>query len=175
MSSLKIKVDNFSSTSALDRLSSYDAVESIQSLVGFLNTCMIGADQSLTNISFLCNEDPIAAHGHITFSGEISVDDVVSVNGVSFTAKASPTTEFLFQANADPAVSAASFVAKFNASTSAKITSITASNVSGVITLTADEAGAMGNGFIVTKTTGTNVAVTDFAGGSNGTSTTFNV
>lgn len=175
MSNLKILIDTTNiGTTSLDRLSAYDPKESIGAIVELLNAIKGGTVPSTGQVPFQIDENPVKAHGHVTISGEVSVDDVVAVNGVSFTAKSSPTTEFLFQADVDPAVSGASFVSKFNASTSAKLTSITASNVSGTILLEADISGIAGNGFKIVKTTGTNIAVTDFAGGTDGTSTDFN-
>jgi hypothetical protein len=175
MSSLKIKIDNFVSTSALDRLSAYDPKESVAAIVELLNGLRLGNYPETTNVAFQIDKNPVAATGIVTFSGEISAEDNFSVNGVTFTAKAEPAGAVQFLAGVDPKESADSFVEVYNASTNAKLTSITASNVSGVITLTCDEAGVMGNGFKLIKTTGTNLAVTDFTGGTDGTSTDFNV
>ncbi len=173
MSSLKILIDNLDSASALDRVSANDPKESIGAIIELLNGIRGGFLQTDNAVSFRLDEDAVQAAGEVDFTGEVSADDNFAINGVTFTAKAEPTGAVQFLAAVDPADAADSFVSVFNASTNAKLTSITASNVSGTITLTADEAGVLGNGFSILKTTGTNIDVTNFTGGTNGTSSSF--
>jgi hypothetical protein len=175
MSNLKILIDttNIRTSNELDRLTSYDPKESLESLIHLFEAFKAG--NKAGTATFALDKDPTYSTGIVHIAGEVSVDDVVTVNGVAFTAKASPTTEFLFQADADPAVSGLSLATKFNASTSPKLTSITASNVSGEVTLTVDEPGVIGNSFKLIKTTGANITITDFTGATDGTGVNFTV
>lgn len=179
MSYLKIAIDTTGiSASELDRLSSYDQKESLKALEKLLQNINGGSALTASAIAIKVDKNPIQATALVSIDGEVSNDDNISINGVTFTAKASPSGEVQFKSDADPAISAASLVSKINACTNAKITSITASNASGEVTLTVDEYGAVGNGFKLLKTTGENITVEDFSAtghvGTDGTSYTFN-
>lgn len=104
-------------------------------------------------------------------AGGSSNDETMSLCGVTFTAKTSGATGNQFNISATAATQAANMVAAFNASSN--LTGIcTASNVAGVITITATVPGKLGNALVVTESL-TNVAVTTSfataATGSNGT------
>lgn len=172
MSYLKLDIEttNIGFSEQLDRLAESDPKQSLNSVVQILNALQLGSASTLYSCAVAMKKAAAKAEGLVHIAGTVSVDDVLTLNGVAFTAKASPSGEVQFQSGADPAVSAASFVAKVNACTDAKITSITASNTSGEVTLTVDEPGAVGNGFSIIKTTGAAITVTDFTGGSDGTS-----
>lgn len=90
--------------------------------------------------------DAVRASGTITFSS-FAADDVVTVNGVTFTAKVSPAGAQQFALGASDAIAAANLTAKINASALALVTGVvTAANTSsGVTTLTAVQPGLTGN------------------------------
>ncbi len=166
---LKILIDtaNIATSSELDRFNATDRSETLGALERLFKGIKSGNYEGYATVAI--QKNAVAASAIVTFGGEVSVNDTVTVNGVVFTAVASPSTAVQFQAHATAATAAASLVLKVNANTSAKLAKLTAGNVLGVITLTADEAGASGNGYTVAKS-GTNIEVTnDFAGGSNGT------
>jgi phage tail sheath gpL-like len=87
----------------------------------------------------------VQATGTITFSSLVA-DDTVTVNGVVFTAKASPSGANQFALGADDTAAAVNFAAKINASAIANIVSVlTATSALGVVTLTAICPGLQGN------------------------------
>lgn len=165
MSMLKIQIDtSYVSTAALDRLSSYNPNESISALVEFLNGINLGAITSNGAITFQIDENPTQGKALLNISGETSVDDAVVLNGITLTAKAiTGTTGVWFQAAVDPAVSGAALVSCVNNNplNSNKISSVTASNASGLVTFTSDEYGIVGNQLTLSGS-GTNFAVINF-------------
>lgn len=105
-----------------------------------------------------------------------SNSETMSLLGQTFTAKTSGAGSNEFNISSTPATQAANMVAAFNASTSTN-PYIVATNVLGVITLTALVPGVDGNKFAVSESL-TNVALSSFATnatGSNGTQYSFDL
>jgi hypothetical protein len=169
---LKILLDESSiSKSELDRLSSSDIAESLNALEQLFKNLNGGINSGTATL--VVNKDIVASAGEIDLTGEVSVDDTVTINGVTFTAKAVPSGETQFAASATVATAKASLLAKINASTSAKLAYVTAvAGADGVIALNVDEGGALSLGYTLSKS-GTNIDVTDFAAGTNGTAYSF--
>jgi len=91
--------------------------------------------------------------GTVTFSTGAPVDgDKVTLNGVDFTFKTIPGPGNDIAIPASFTAAAAALAAKVNASTDPKISMITATVLSGVVTLTADDFGALYNAFTLAKT-----------------------
>lgn len=111
------------------------------------------------NLVLRLNIGAVAGSAVLTVSSTGSVNNETMVlAGVTFTAKTSGATGNQFNISATPTTQAANMVAAFNAS--ADLAGIvTASNVAGVITLTAVVPGIVGNALVVTESL-TNVAVT---------------
>lgn len=112
----------------------------------------------------------------VTFSTAAPVNgDKVTVNGVDFTFKTTPTpgnvTEMAIPATVN--ASATALAAAINACIDPKVSTITAVAASAVVTITADDAGIAGNAVTVTKTfvTGANctVATATLTGGTDAT------
>lgn len=115
----------------------------IHKLVNFLRGAMIGA-RSVSAIISVNDGTAVAASGTVTLSS-LANNDTITVAGVVFTAKtsgASGAAQFNLGANDTAAASAAAVI--MNANTS--LTNVvTASAASGVITITAVNAGQAGN------------------------------
>lgn len=112
-----------------------------QGLQKLLDDMVNGAQLSYTKIS----TGSVQATGTITFSS-LAADDTVTVNGVVFTAKVSPSGDNQFALGADDTAAAANFAAKINASALANIVSVvSATSALGVVTLTAIQPGLAGN------------------------------
>lgn len=184
MSNVKIVIDTTAiSTSELDRLASTDPKESLNALIILLESIKAGTKKTTGTITVAIDKNATSAKALVGITGEVSVNDAIVLNGVSLVAKditgttgVQGHTGLWFQADVDPAVSGGSLVSCVNAQTSNKLTSITATNVSGAVTFTVDDVGAAGNGYKLTKTTGTNIAVVDFGAtglyiGTDGTGT----
>jgi hypothetical protein len=103
-------------------------------------------------------------------------NQTMSLLGQTFTAKTSGAGANEFDISTTPATQAANMVAAFNASAAVNIY-VVATNVLGVITLTALVPGVEGNSFAVSESL-TNVALSSFATnatGSNGTQYSFDL
>jgi hypothetical protein len=95
--------------------------------------------------NMLVKVGPVQATGTVTFSSFVA-DDTVTVNGVVFTGKASPSGAQEFLIGADDTATAVAFAAKINASALAHIVScLSATSALGVVTLTATTPGLEGN------------------------------
>lgn len=104
------------------------------------------------------------ATGTVTYSGNFSADDTVTINGVVFTAKASGATGNQFNIGVDLAASLTALAAVLNASVVAAVALATYSVSSTVLTITYDAFGAAGNAFTLAASVGTRSAAT-LAGG----------
>jgi len=112
----------------------------------------------------------VQATGLITSTGAATADETITVCNVVFTAKASGATGNQFNLSGTVATQATNIATAINAS--ADLTGIvTASALLGVVTLTAVVPGLIGNGLALSESM-TNVAVTAFANGADGTAYT---
>ncbi len=91
-----------------------------------------------------------ASTGTITFSGNVANDETVTVNGVVFTAKASPTGEVQF-ASGTLTAAATSLVAKLNACTNPLVQLASYTRSAGVITVTYGTVGVAGDAFTLAE------------------------
>lgn len=115
----------------------------------------------------------VKATATLTLTGDPSADETFVLCGTTFTAKGSGATGNQFNISAGNATTtAANIAAAVNASATAKVTaSVVASSALGVVTFTAIDPGAAGNGYVLTESM-SNTTRVDFAGGSDGTETT---
>lgn len=103
--------------------------------------------------------DGVVATQSVTFSSSAPVNaDKVTINGVAFTFKTSPSGNNDMAVPADIAAAATALAAAVNDSDSTISDDVVASAASGVVTLNARDTGVAGNAFTLTKT-GTNIAV----------------
>lgn len=121
--------------------------------------------RSISNVSA---GGPVPATGTITFSANPAADDTVTVNGTTFTAKASGATGNQFNIGADVTATALALKNVLNASVVSGVALATYTSALGVVTVTYDTVGTAGNSFTLTKV-GTNIAVSGatLAGGSS--------
>ena len=109
--------------------------------------------------SVACRTAAVAASGTVTLANA-SVADTVTIAGVVFTAVASGATGDQFNQGGTDTADADSLVTAINASSSAGITGcVTASNNSGVVTITASQPGSIGNAITLASSNGTRLAV----------------
>lgn len=111
-----------------------------------------------------------ASTGTITFSDAPSNNDTVTVNGVVFTAKSSPSGAYQFALGSDGATAATNLIAKLLAATDTAVRLANYTRASGVITVTYGVVGTAGDAFTLAKS-GSNIAVSagNLASGANGT------
>lgn len=145
-------------------------------------TCTVKAPLAETTLENLARIMPGAtltaigatkASGTVTFTTAAPVNnDVVTVNGVAFTFKttAVSSNDISLTGITTFALAAAAFANAVNSSIDPLVSQITATVVTGVVTLTADDAGVAGNAVTLTKTA-TNIAVSGatLAGGADAT------
>ncbi len=115
----------------------------------------------------------VKATATITFTNTRPVAaETFVVAGTTFTARDSGASGNEFNTDvADGTVTATNCAAAINASATAKVTdSVSAVAVGLVVTITADVAGTVGNGLVLTEALANTTAV-DFASGSEGTET----
>lgn len=136
------------------------------------STIAAGIDVSVSSA------DPVAASATCTLVS-VADADTVTVAGTVLTAKTSPSGSAQWaRGGATDTVDAAAFVACVNAHATVK-QYVTASQVAGVVTLTANIKGVIGNLITLTSSSNTTLAVTGSgklasgAGGVVGTQTTF--
>lgn len=103
----------------------------------------------------------------LTFTGVPVAAEAFVLNGVTFTARASGASGNEFNIGGTVTATANNVVAAVNGSASVGVAGlITASNVAGVVTFTADTPGAAGNALTLTEAL-TNASRTVFAGGQS--------
>lgn len=112
----------------------------------------------------------VASSGTITFSNAPSNNDTVTVNGIDFTAKSSPSGAYQFALGSDGATAAANLLAKLIAAPDALVRVANYTRSAGVITVTFGVVGEDGDDFTLAKS-GSNIAVSgaNLTGGTNGT------
>jgi hypothetical protein len=135
------------------------------------------------NASLLCRIGAVNASLAGTFTDAPSANDTVTVNGVTFTAKASgaSTNEFNIGAGANAAAkaitNATALAAAINASVSTGVVDIVTATASGaVVTLTAANAGKVGNAIVVAESMANFTfagAATKLSGGTHDTKVTY--
>jgi phage tail sheath gpL-like len=108
----------------------------------------------------LASADPVAATGTVTIdNSKIAADDVVTVAGQALTCKASGTAANTFVKGADATATAAALAAAVNAS-SALTGVVRASSALGVVTITCQVRGVIGNKITLAKTEATPNSIT---------------
>lgn len=112
----------------------------------------------------------VAVSGSGTLTG--GADETFVVNGVTFTAKVAGASGNQFNIGADGPLSATAIAAAINASATAGVQDIKATVASGVITLTVNTPGDVGNAYTLSEAlSNTTVSGANFASGSDGTQT----
>lgn len=111
----------------------------------------------------------VAASAVITLSGLPVADETLTVNGVTFTAKAIGAAGDQFNIGVSAAATATNLATAISNSVTSGIAGVvSAAAVGGVVTLTADTAGSAGNSLTPNTESMTNCAITSqWAGGSN--------
>jgi hypothetical protein len=125
--------------------------------------------------SSLVDVGGVAATGSVTFATAVpAANDSVTVNGVVFTFKASPTGPLDVAPGAAVTDAATNFVAAFNAAINSgvhpELSALSATNAAGVVTITAVDEGTWANSVTLAKS-GTNITVsgTKLTGGVDAT------
>lgn len=143
--------------------------EGIVSLAKFLMAGAGGNSNMSVDAQYNASAAPVAASGTVTLAN-VSADDTVTIGSVTLTAKASPSGENQFSQAGTDTVDGDSLVSKINAhSVLGQI--VTASNASGVVTITCLQKGLIGNQVALTSSNGTRLAVSGsgyLAGGTGG-------
>lgn len=153
--------------------SSAARAETLQALLNFQNEFFSGSTSLTSGIQALGGA---AASGTVTFSGQPTAADTVTVNGRVWTFVASGATTYQVNIGASLAITLANFASQYNAAkaTTANISNISISASATVLTFTADMVGIAGNAFTLAES-GTNITVSGatFTGGTAATSYTF--
>lgn len=142
-----------------------DAPREIQNVAAFLSSIGGGIRPGKVRVGV----GAVAASGTITFTGNPTAADTVTVNGVVFTARASGAVANEFNIGSGASANAAALAAAINASVSAGVLGTIYTSVSaGVITITSSAPGAAGNGITLAESM-SNVAVSgaNLANGSD--------
>jgi phage tail sheath gpL-like len=107
-----------------------------------------------------CRESAVAASGTVTCAA-VQAADTVTIAGVTFTAaNGSPVGNQFDMSLASDTLVAADLVRSINASATAGISGcVTATNVLGVVTITASMPGKLGNAITLASSNGTRLAV----------------
>lgn len=145
----------------------------LRELINLLEGMEQGAYNGVVNVKL----GAVAASLAGTFSGAPSADDTITLNGVVFTAKASGATGNQFNIGANVTATALNFLTAVNASATAGVKDVIfVSQVAGVVTVIAQQAGKIGNAIIVAESC-TNFAfagaATVLAGGTQQTNVTY--
>lgn len=112
---------------------------------------------------------PVRASATLTFTGAPSAAETFTLNGVTFTARASGAVANEFNIGGTVTLTAAAVAAAINASVTAKVANyVTATSAAGVVTITAVEPGLAANLFVLSESL-SNATRVDFASGSDGT------
>lgn len=114
----------------------------------------------------------VQATGTVTFSS-IAAADTVTINGVVFTASASPSTNVQFLVTGGDTLAAAALAAKVNAATAPNkvLNTVSATSSGAIITLSFLETGQIGNLGTLAISAHGSVSGANFTGGTDGTTT----
>jgi len=147
--------------------------ENIINLMKYLEGVRNGSYGNLTTEARL---GETAATATITSTGAATATETVTINGVVFTAVASSPSANEFILHATVATQATNLANAINASTTAGVLNVTASAAAGVVTLTCDIPGTVGNAMTLSESM-SNVTVSgaNFAGGASDSDVTFTV
>lgn len=170
---LQVPADN--DRMELERLSAYFA-----RLGGGFHKGATQVTGASSQINVDLSSGTLAASSGVVTLASVANNDTISINGVVFTAKtASPTGDQFLVGVSDTADAAAAVVA-INASATAGIAGVVlASSALGVITLTSQVSGLIGNAISLASSNGTRLAVSGtatrdsvkyFTGGTGGSS-----
>lgn len=175
MSLTRIVIDHLDHTaSAVQRImptTTQDKKRSLRTISDFIRGMAGGARRSTLQ---LCT-GAVKSTATLTFTGAPTAAETFSLCGTTFTARASGATGNEFNIGGSVTLTAAAVAAAVNASATAKVTgAVVATSALGVVTFTAKVPGALGNGLVLTESM-TNATAVDFAGGSDGTLSTFDV
>lgn len=168
MNNIKITCD-LSEADAKSKLYHQDGRLCMNKLADYLVSCAGGLHTASIELALAAS----VASGTVTLAS-VNVSDTVTVDGVVFTAVASGATGNQFNQGGTDTADAASLVTAINANTTLDGI-VLASNVAGVVTITALEPGELGNSVSLASSNGTRLAVSGaaLAGGTNGTEYTF--
>lgn len=142
-----------------------DAFAAIDNIAAFIQSQVLGR-----GINVVMWTTAVAASGTGTFTGAATADQEMVIAGVTFTAKASPNEDAeQYLVSADVSLAAASLARAINNSTSLNGV-VSAEASSGVVTITADVPGLIGNGIatVDTNTSNFTFAQATLAGGTQG-------
>lgn len=139
-----------------------DAPKFAQMLERLMNKLAVGAD----SFSILQTQGAIPASGTVTFTSTGPTNnETMTIAGITFTAKTSGATGNQFNISVTPATVAANLAAAINGSSS--LSGIcTATSALGVVTVTAYNAGLIGNGLVMANVNLANTTVVSFANGA---------
>ncbi len=140
-----------------------DAWDAIKSIAAFMQNQTSGR-----GINVVMWDQAVAASGTGTFTGAATADQTMTIAGVTFTAKATPdeaANQYL--ADADVSLEAASLVRAINASDELNGV-VSATSNAGVVTITSDIPGLVGNGIstIDVNTSNFTFAADNLSGGT---------
>lgn len=140
-------------------------------MVNMISDMIDGAQLSYTKVSY----NLVQATGTVTFSS-IAAADTVTINGVTFTASASPSGANQFLVTGGDTLAAAALAAKINSATAPTgiINVVTATSNAAIITLTAVQPGLTGNAVTLAISAHGSVSAARMAGGTDGTQVAVN-
>lgn len=142
----------------------------MKKIVNLLTGIMSGASRGAVYIQS-SSSDPVAATATATITyADIADNDTIVILGVTLTCVVGTPTANQFKKETDATVTAANLAAAINANaTLAKY--VTASSALGVVTLTVNMLGALGNFLAAITKTGTGIALVQWTGGTGGAGT----
>ena len=150
-----------SRTDLSDRLSRNASMraEFLNDLVGHIHAMKARVEEDILYFQ-LSSANPVAASGTVTIdNSKIAADDVVTVAGQALTCKASGTATNTFVKGLDATATAANLAAAINAST-ALTGVVRATSALGVVTITCQVRGVIGNKMTLAKTEATPNSIT---------------
>lgn len=168
VSNIKLTSD-CTSADVTEKMYAQDGRICLNKISTYLLSCAGGSEHVTMELAIAAG----VATGTVTVAAA-NVADTVTIDGVVFTAVASGATGNQFNQGGTDTADAASLVSAINANTTLD-GRILASNVAGVVTLTALEPGELGNSISLASSNGTRLAVSGaaLAGGTNGTEYSF--
>lgn len=130
----------------------------------------VGVGMGARSASIKVYNSGVQASGTVTFSS-IAAADTVTVNGVVFTASASPSGAQQFLVTGGDTLAAAALTVKLNAATAPNkvVNVISATSASAIITITCTESGQIGNLCTLAISAHGSVSGAALSGGTDGT------